>query len=140
MRASAAAILVLVLMISGCGADETTLRVGGETITAEVADSGRERSRGLMGRESLPAAHGMLFVYPEEERLSFWMRDTPLPLSVAFIDAEKRIVDIQRMQPESRERHTSAEPAMYALEMERGYFDEHDIEVGDEVRLADELR
>lgn len=113
----------------------TTLRVGGQTVRAEVADRDDERRQGLMGRDSLPEDHGMLFVYPEQRTLSFWMRDTKIPLDIAFIDRRGVVVDIQTMQPETEEMHRSRQPAMYALEMEAGWFDEHGVGVGDRVEF-----
>lgn len=113
----------------------TTLRVGGHAVRAEVADREAQRRRGLMGRDSLPEDHGMLFVYPEQRTLSFWMRNTRIPLDIAFVDQRGAIVDIQTMEPQSEEMHRSREPAMYALEMTAGWFEEHGVEVGDRVEF-----
>jgi uncharacterized membrane protein (UPF0127 family) len=77
----------------------------------------------------------MLFVYEREGMLSFWMKNTRLPLSIAFIDKNGRIVDIQDMQPFSLESHISAYPARYALEMNRGWFAKEGIKVGDLVKI-----
>lgn len=111
----------------------THLDVGGHDVTAEIAESAEDRARGLMYRDSLPADHGMLFVYPEAQTLGFWMRNTKIPLDIAFIDPQGRIVDIQHMQPESDSTHTSVRPAMYALEMASGWFDANGVKVGDRV-------
>lgn len=113
----------------------TTLRVGGHEVRAEVADREAERRQGLMGRDSLPKDHGMLFVYPEQRTLSFWMRNTRIPLDIAFIDQRGTIVDIQTMEPQTEELHRSREPAMYALEMAAGWFGERGVEVGDRVEF-----
>ncbi len=75
--------------------DRVSIRVGGVEIEVEIADEPAEHSRGLMFRESLPENHGMLFVYPEERTLGFWMKNTLIPLDVAYADREGRIVDIQ---------------------------------------------
>ena len=119
-----------------------TVRIGasdGESVEVEVevADDMDEMSRGLMGRTALAGDAGMLFVYPEERELSFWMKDTLVPLSIAFMDSEGRIVDIQDMKAlDDRPPHyTSAEPARYALEVNEGFFDERGVEVGDRARL-----
>lgn len=114
---------------------EIPLTVGGVAVTAQVAETPEQRERGLQRRESLPENHGMLFVYPEERNLSFWMRDTPLALDIAFIDRGGTIVDIQQMEPMTDETHVSGAPAMYALEMEQGWFAEHGVEVGDRVEF-----
>jgi uncharacterized membrane protein (UPF0127 family) len=106
-------------------------------VRVEVADTEAERRRGLMGRESLGEDRGMLFVFDSEQTLSFWMKDTRIPLSIAYIDAEGRIVDIQKMEPldDDPPNYISAEPARYALEVNRGFFEEHGVEVGDRAEL-----
>jgi uncharacterized membrane protein (UPF0127 family) len=111
------------------------LTIKGKTIKGEVARTGKEKERGLMFRERLGKDEGMLFVYEREEMLSFWMKNTRLPLSIAFIDKDGRIVDIQDMEPFSPETHVSAYPAKYALEMNRGWFKREGIKVGDLVKI-----
>ena len=106
-------------------------------VEVEIADDYAERQRGLMERTELAENAGMLFVFDREQQLSFWMRNTLIPLSIAYIDAEERIIDIQDMQPLDETSHPSAEPAMYALEVNQGFFDEHGVGVGDEVELPD---
>ncbi len=111
---------------------------GGEVeVRVEIADDVSERARGLMHRTALAENRGMLFVFPNEERLSFWMKNTLIPLSVAFMDSEGRIVDIQDMKPldDDPPSYVSAEPARYALEVNQGFFEEHGIEVGDSAEL-----
>ena len=118
-----------------------TVRIGASggsvEVEVEVADDMEEMQKGLMGRTALAEDAGMLFVYPEERELSFWMKDTLIPLSIAFMDAEGRIVDIQDMKAlDDRPPHyTSAEPARYALEVNEGFFDERGVEVGDRAGL-----
>ncbi len=111
------------------------ITVAGHPVTVEVADDEEERQRGLMFRDSLPDSHGMLFVYEDQKLLSFWMRNTRIPLDVAFIDRSGRIVDIQQMEPMTDDTHTSRAPALYALEMRLGWFEEHGVEVGDTVEF-----
>ena len=109
------------------------LQVGSARVTAEVADSRLERSIGLMHRTELPAGTGMLFVYPQARPLSFWMRNTVLPLSIAFIDTQGTIVRISDMKPRD-ERHVPSDwPALYALEVPKGWFTEAGVSVGDKV-------
>ena len=110
---------------------------GGEQVPVkvEIADSDAERQRGLMERTALGENRGMLFVFESEQRLSFWMKNTLIPLSVAYLDSEGRIVDIQDMQPLDETSHPSAAPARYALEVNQGFFEEHGIEVGDTADL-----
>ena len=111
------------------------LTIKGKTTKVEVARTEKEKERGLMFRERMGKNEGMLFVYEREERLSFWMKNTRLPLSIAFIDKGGKIVDIQDMEPFSLETHISAHPATYALEMNRGWFAREGIKVGDFVKI-----
>jgi len=106
-------------------------------VRVEIADTDAERQTGLMGRTTLEADAGMLFVFDQEQTLSFWMKDTLIPLSIAYIDSEKRIVDIQDMQPldDLPPQYVSAEPAQYALEVNQGFFEERGVTVGDMVEL-----
>jgi uncharacterized membrane protein (UPF0127 family) len=118
------------LVIDASGGEKVKVRV-------EVADNVFERARGLMYRKALGANRGMLFIYPEEQRLSFWMKNTLIPLSIAFIDSERRVVDIQDMKPLDDEppSYVSADPAQYALEVNRGFFKKRGVKVGDRVEL-----
>jgi uncharacterized protein len=104
-------------------------------VQVEIADDAAEQQRGLMERTELGENSGMLFVYQEEQQLSFWMRNTLIPLSIAYIDADGQIVDIQDMQPLDETSHPSAEPAQYALEVNQGFFEEHGVQVGDTVEV-----
>lgn len=113
----------------------TRIRVGGETVRVEIADEPEERQRGLMYRDSLPEDTGMLFVYPRERILSFWMRNTRIPLDIAYVDQRGNIVDVQTMAPQSDRLYESAAPAMYALELEAGWFEEHGVGVGDRIEF-----
>lgn len=107
------------------------LQIGDHRLQVELASTNAERSQGLMFRETLPDDHGMLFIYPQQRILSFWMRNTSIPLSIAFINADKRIIDIQDMQPYDETTVQSAAPATYALEVNQGWFAARGIGVGD---------
>ena len=110
-------------------------------VEAEVANDGAERTRGLMYRTALAEDAGMLFVFGRERSLSFWMKNTSIPLSIAYVDAEGRIVDIEDMEPfDDQTKHPSAEPSKYALEVNQGFFEERGIEVGDTVEIPEEYR
>ena len=111
------------------------LAVKGKKIRAEMVQTEEEKARGLMFRESLGKDEGMLFVYDREEILTFWMKNTPLPLSIAFLDQRGKIVDIQDMDPFSLRTHASTLPARYALEMNQGWFKRNGIGVGDVVSI-----
>ena len=115
------------------------LTIEGKKIRVEVVRREEEKARGLMFRDKLGADEGMLFVYEKEEFLTFWMKNTPLPLSIAFIDQKGRIVDIQNMEPFSLRTHTSARPARYALEMNRNWFQKNGIKVGDVAKMPPSL-
>ena len=91
-----------------------------------------------MHRKDLPSDQGMLFVYFRETELSFWMKNTYIPLSVAFINSDGVIVDIQHMEPETTTSHKSKKPALYALETNKGWFKKHGIKEGDRVKGIEE--
>ena len=118
------------LVIDASGGEKVDVRV-------EVADDLAEQAKGLMDRTTLGENRGMLFVYPQERELSFWMKNTLIPLSIAFIDSERRIIDIQNMKPldDKPPHYVSAEPAQYALEVNQGFFEERGVRVGDRVEL-----
>jgi uncharacterized membrane protein (UPF0127 family) len=109
------------------------LTVGVHRITAEIAQRPAERQRGLMFRESLPPDHGMLFIFPAETVQTFWMRNTTLPLSIAYADSRGRIVRIADLAPLDERPVTSVGPARYALEMNRGWFQAHAVVAGDRI-------
>lgn len=108
----------------------------GDTVTAELARTPAEREQGLMYREDLPPGRGMLFVFQDAQYRSFWMRNTFIPLDIAYLDENLRIVDIQPMEPQTEDGHPSAQPAMFALEVPQGWFAAQGIGVGDQARLV----
>jgi uncharacterized protein len=116
------------------------LSIKGKKIRVEVARTEEEKSHGLMFKDKLGPDEGMLFIYEREEFLSFWMKNTPLPLSIAFIDPRGKIVDIQDMEPFNLRTHTSSRPALYALEMNQGWFQKNGIRVGDVVQMPLSLK
>jgi uncharacterized membrane protein (UPF0127 family) len=107
----------------------------GKPLWVQIARSEEEQARGLMFRGHLGWNEGMLFVYEREQILTFWMKNTPLPLSIAFLDRRGKIVDIQAMEPFSLQVHYSAFPAQYALEVNRGWFMKNGIQVGDAIQI-----
>jgi uncharacterized protein len=106
-------------------------------VRVEIAEGTFEQMRGLMYRTALGRDRGMLFVYEVEQYLSFWMKNTRIPLSIAFIDSKGRITDILDMKPlDDRPPHyVSSEPVMYALEVNQGFFDDRGVRVGDHAEL-----
>jgi uncharacterized protein len=109
---------------------------GSDTVRAEVADTPEARERGLMHRTELADGEGMLFVYSAMARRSFWMRNTFIPLDIAFLDDRQVIVDIQQMEPETDTLHESAAPAMFALEVPQGWYASRNIRVGAQARIV----
>lgn len=111
-----------------------TLRVGKVAVRAEVADDDNERTTGLMFRESLPADSGMLFVMPTTGPAGFWMKNTLIPLSIAYIGPDGTILEIHDMQPKSEKVIRSAFPTVsYALEMAQGWFAKNNIWPGERI-------
>lgn len=115
--------------MAGAG-EAIPLILGGTQVSAEVADTPQERALGLMGRVSLAPDTGMLFIYPDEAVRSFWMKNTPLSLSIAYISRAGQIVHLAEMAPLSEDPVPSVHPTMYALEMEAGWFTAHGVKVG----------
>jgi uncharacterized membrane protein (UPF0127 family) len=112
--------------------DTTTLTAGMHLVKAEIAASDAQRAQGLMFREAMPANAGMVFVFDAPATQCMWMKNTPLPLSVAFIDADGKIVNIRDMQPHTLDSHCSTKgvPVKYALEMNQGWFQQKHIKPG----------
>jgi len=106
------------------------LTAGIHLITAEVAADDPMRTRGLMFRESLAPNHGMLFVFDGKDVRCMWMRNTLIPLSVAFIEDDGRIVNIEDMAPQTEDSHCASAPVRYALEMQKGWFAERGLKAG----------
>ena len=133
--------LFAILMLALCGAHaladqalpELVLEIKGHQLTAEVAATDPQRAQGLMHRRMLPENRGMLFVFPDTAPQSFWMMNTYIPLSIAFLDENGAIVNIADMKPLTTDSHRSTKPARYALEMNLGWFARHGIKPGAKV-------
>ena len=126
---------ILLSGIAGCGNEPATilLTINDATLEVEVARTTEEKSTGLMHRESMPADHGMLFVYTRDQRMSFYMANTYIPLSIAYISSDGIIREIRDMQPESLRTIVSQRSVRYALEVNQGIFEEIGAKVGDTV-------
>lgn len=131
MRAATLSLLLLPLFASA--EPLLDLRVGAARLQVEYARSPAERERGLMERTELSADRGMLFRFDDFRRHCLWMKNTPLPLSAAFMDEQGRVVDIIDLQPQDLTIRCSNEPARYALEVNQGWFDQHRVAIGDHV-------
>jgi uncharacterized protein len=115
-----------------------TLSVGNVyRIEAEVAHTPDERAQGLMFRKSLKETEGMLFIYPQTELHAMWMKNTLIPLSVAFIDADGIIINIEEMKPETLDTHAAQRVAAYSLEMNGGWFKKRRISPGSKIMGLD---
>jgi uncharacterized membrane protein (UPF0127 family) len=110
------------------------IAAGIHLIKAEVAADNATRARGLMFRTQLGPNEGMLFVFQEKAHQCFWMRNTLIPLSIAFIEDDGSVVNIADMQPKSDDSHCSARPIRYALEMDQGWFAKRGVAAGGVLR------
>jgi uncharacterized membrane protein (UPF0127 family) len=141
-RSVASALVALLALASATGVSaqeanptlqRTTLTAGIHRISAEVADSPQSRQRGLMMRQRLGPNEGMLFVFEDAAVHCFWMKNTPLPLSIAFIDDQGTVVNVADMAPRSEDSHCPRKPIRYALEMEQGWFGQKGVGPGDRI-------
>jgi len=113
--------------------EKIKITVGGVAVRAEIAATPEERARGLMYRTKLPENEGMLFIYAKAERLTFWMKNTLIPLDIGFFDSEGYLINIYTMEPEpgvqqeNLKTYSSSENAKYALEMNKGWFKKNNI-------------
>ena len=131
------AALLLALSVFGAARAELPvieLTAGMHRIHAELADSFPARTQGLMHRKSLAPNAGMLFVFDQSSIHCMWMKNTLIPLSVAFVDDSGAIINIIDMQPHDERSHCATKPARYALEMERGWFARRGIKPGMKLR------
>jgi uncharacterized membrane protein (UPF0127 family) len=126
---------MLALLVLACSSKmpTTTLTVGEHSVKVELATTYAHRQQGLMHRDSLSADSGMLFIYSDEQIRRFWMKDTRIPLSIAFANRRGEIVRIDDMTPFDTSSTSSLVPATYALEMNQGWFAEHGVAVGTKI-------
>jgi uncharacterized protein len=113
------------------------LKIKTHKLKVEVAADANTRTIGLMNRFSLAPDSGMLFVFAQSEPLAFWMKNTYVPLSIAYVDAKGVIVNIVDMKPKDENTYPSVAPAMFAIEMKQGWFKERGIVAGDKVEGLD---
>jgi len=134
-KAAAAWIAVAALAAAAQAAAARTVQLtaGIHVITAEVADNEPARLQGLMHREGLAPNHGMLFVFERRATQCMWMRNTLIPLAVAFIDDDGTIANVEEMEPRTDASHCAKHPVRYALEMSGGWFKAHGIGAGSRI-------
>lgn len=109
-------------------------------VKAEMARTNDERAKGFMERKNIPDGSGMLFLFERDKRLSFWMKNTPAPLSIAYIDSKGTIRDIFDMKPFDLSDTSSTFRARYALEVPCGWFDRQGIKAGDTLKMDFDTR
>lgn len=119
------------------------ITINNTPLNVKLARTPKEMARGLMDTQGadpnkLKSNEGMLFVYAEEDYLSFWMKNTSIPLSIAFIGADKRIQQIEDLEPHNETSVKSKQPAQYALEVNRGWFNKHNIQIGDSITIPNQ--
>jgi len=115
---------------------QAVLYINGRALNVEIASNDEERQKGLMYRKELGENEGMLFVFEKDKILSFWMKNTSIPLSIAFLDKNGRVIDIYDMKPFSLEPVVSTLKCRYALEVNRGFFNKCGLKVGDKIDLT----
>ncbi|MCP4365602.1 MAG: DUF192 domain-containing protein [Planctomycetes bacterium] len=132
-----AALVVAISCRCQVAADDhnTRISVGGKEVYVELAVTAEERAQGLQFRESLEENRGMLFVFGEKKPVVFWMKDTYIPLSLAFISEDGRITQIEEMEAGSLKHHASNADVKYTLEMTAGWFKLNGVGVGDMVSI-----
>lgn len=131
-----AALLYGLLPSAAEGSGTGTVYINGARLKVEIVDKPAERSLGLMYRKSLPKNRGMLFIYRRPKIMNFWMKNTYIPLSIAYIDKKGYIIAIYKMEPLDTEKdYRSPGPAIWALEVNQGWFERHGVSVGDRVWL-----
>ena len=109
------------------------LGAGTGSLEVDVAATQAQRAQGLMHRATMPESRGMLFVYPSPAYFCMWMKNTKIPLSVAFIDAQGRVINIADMAPQTETNHCTAQNATYALEVNQGWFVRHGVVPGSQI-------
>jgi len=148
--AALAAIAMIAALLSSCSAQSgngqetdkpngqlkaVTLKAGDVQLTAEVAATELERTRGLMFRKSLADGKGMLFVFDSDQKVAFWMKNTSLPLSVAYIGSDGTIYQILDLVPFSEEPRSADRSVRYALEVPQGWFAKVGLKPGDRFEI-----
>ncbi len=130
IRLFLAATLIACALQARAQMPEITLSIAGNKLTAEVAANDTERMQGLMHRRMMPEHKGMLFVFTSVAQHAMWMKNTFIPLSVAFIDSDGVITNIEDMKPHTLDTHPAVKPVRYALEMNLGWFAKRGIKAG----------
>ena len=145
------AVLSLALLTAGSGCRNGSasgtatlptvpMQIGSKTFTLEIANDAGEREKGLMRRDSMPAGHGMIFVFPGEQRLGFYMKNTRIPLDILFLNANGDVVSIKQMRPYDVNTTYADAPAKYAIELNHGQAAAAGVKVGDHLTIPEAAR
>lgn len=133
-------VLLFAAVVSCSGSlEKISLKVGKSVYTVEVARTPEERQKGLMNRKEVPDKTGMLFVFETDRKLNFWMKNTLVPLSIAYISSDGMIKEIYDMDPESLAPVPSVHFVRYALELPAGAFEKEGVKAGDSINLPEEI-
>lgn len=141
MKYLALSILCLSFAVFGCQGNESVYslefidREDVPPLLVEIAQTPEEQQKGLMFRSSMDDNRGMIFIFNEDRQLSFWMKNTLIPLSIAYIDSRGTVKEIHPLEPYSEKPVRSRYSVRYALEVNRGYFQEQGIKIGDRIDL-----
>ena len=146
-------VLFVFLLVTGCkrpapkptgplnqGLPTTAMQIGNERFTLEIAATEDTRQIGLMNRHSMPADHGMIFVFPREDFLGFWMKSTYIPLDIIYLNEGGRVVSVRPMKPLDLTSVPSGMPAKYAIELNQGAATRAGVKVGDRLTIPPEAR
>ena len=136
--------IICIITLVGCkntNSKKLSINIGDKKLFIELADTFEKRKTGLMNRRFLEKNHGMLFVFSQQQSLSFWMKNTLIPLSIAYINEQCILIDIQKMYPyKKNETHQktykSSAPARYALETNINWFENNQVKVGDQLSIS----
>jgi uncharacterized membrane protein (UPF0127 family) len=131
-------ILILIFLftnnsVAQLALSKVKIEIGSKTLIAEIAETDEEQEQGLMNRDILGKDQAMLFLFEEGSTPCFWMKDTKIPLSIAFINKDNTIVKIEDMQPLTENEHCSGSPIVLGLEVNQGWFKDNNIKVGDKI-------
>jgi uncharacterized protein len=133
-------LLGLLSFLAGCehspaGLATVKMQIGKRTFVLEVADTPATQEHGLMERDSMPADHGMIFVFPEEQERGFWMKNTRFPLDILFVDSAGKVVSIHHMRAYDLSTTPSDYPAKYAIELNAGAAADASVQPGDKLAI-----
>lgn len=133
------------LCAAGCeespaGLSVVKMKIGKQSYNLEVARTETEQEKGLMKRDSMPEDHGMIFVFPDEQVRSFWMKNTRFPLDILFLSSGGKVVSIHQMRAYDESSTSSDEPAQYAIELNKGQADASGVRVGDVLEIPAKAR